>query len=178
MNVPYYPIAFGAVLFGVLIALCVIRAHHSKERAYYIGGLVSGLMLLALISAFLLQFILFIVFVAAAFIVSVVGFPKIGEAILREAVTQRQETNVSEPLKARELLTWKGWFKLSSQFGVRKTMYVYILFNMGITGTELFILSIVGLISALYAPAIVIIVAGASIVLFRRQIEKNLLETI
>jgi MFS family permease len=169
-----YGLAFGAVFFSVMIVVGIVRARRTNERAYYISGLVSGLMLLATVSILLSQFVLFAVFFIAAFIVSVVGMSNVKKAFLREAVTQRQETNVSEPLNARDLLTWKGWFKLASRWGVRKAMYVYVLIMTGISGAMLFIASILGIINPVFAAVTTIIVAVASVIIFRRQIEENL----
>jgi hypothetical protein len=162
-----------------MVAAGIVRAHRLKERAYYISALVSGLMLLAMVSAFLFQFVLIAVFIAAAFIASLVGLSRIREAFFREAGTQRQETNVSESLKAGVFLTWKGWFKLAAQWGVRKTMCAYVLFNTGIFWAVLFILIIfLGMVGVVIAAVNTLIVVVGSIVIFRRQIEENLRETI
>jgi len=172
MDAPYYLFALGIVLCGVTIPFIVIRAHRSKEKAYYMGVLVSGLMLLAFISVFLLQFALFLVFVAVAFIISLVSFPIIREAAQREAAKQQRETNVTEPLKARELLWWKGWYKLALRWGVPKTMGLYVLLNFGIIVPVLLVLSIMGfsIISGYLAAIIVEVIL---IVQFYQQIKKN-----
>lgn len=172
MNVPYYIFAFGSIFFGVLVPLIIIRAHRSKEKVYYVSALGSGLMLLACISAFFLQFALLAVFFAAACIISVAGYSKFRAAAQREATKQLQETNVTEPLKARELWTLKGWYKLAFRFGIHKTIGLYVLLNIGITVPVLFVLYITGLtiISAYIAPVIVEVIF---IVQFYQQIKKN-----
>jgi hypothetical protein len=74
---PYALFAFGAVFLGVLIPVSIKRAHRTKEKIYYVGSLESGLVLLAWISVFFLQFTLFILFMVAAFIIGVVSYPEL-----------------------------------------------------------------------------------------------------
>jgi hypothetical protein len=174
MDAAYGLIAFGTVFFGFMVVLGIVRARRSKERAYYISGLIAGLMLLAMTSILLSQFVLFTVFFVVAAIVSLVGMSKVKEAFLREAVTQRQETNVSEPLKVRDLLTWKGWFKVASRWGIHKATFAYVLVMTGISGGILFMLSVFGFLNPILATIYTIVVVIVSVILFRRQVEKNL----
>ena len=171
MDPPYYLIAVGIMLLGAMIPYSVLRARRSKEKAYYMGGVVSALTLLVFISICFLQLVFAIVFVAAAFIISVVSLPMINAAVQREADKQRRETNVAEPLKARELLTWRGWYKLAFRWGIPKTMGLYLTFNLGILIPTFLALSIVGLhtIAAFISAAIVVVVF---IVQFYQQMKK------
>ncbi len=172
MNVPYYLFAFGAVFCGLMITVCIIRVHRSKEKAYYISGLISGLVALACISALFLQFTLLMVFFAIAFIISVAGFSTVRAAARREADKQQRETNVTEPLKARDILNLKVWYKLAFRWGVRKTMSLYILLSYSITALMFFVVYIMGLtlISAYIATSIVVTIF---IVQFYQQFKKN-----
>jgi hypothetical protein len=157
-----------------MVVLGTVRARRSKERAYYRSGLMAGLMLLAIASILLSHFVLFAVFFVVAFVVSLVDISKVKEAFLREPVTQRQETNVSEPLKVRDLRKWKGWFKLAAQWGVHKATSVYVLVMTGISGGILFMLSVFGFLNPILTTIYTIVVVIASVILFRRQVEKNL----
>ena len=121
----------------------VVKARRKKEKAYYISAMVSFLMLLSCIFVILNQFFLVGVLLVAAGILGVVGLPKSIEVFRREMLKERQETDLSAPLRGRDLLMWKGWFKLVSRWGIRKTVCLYSLF----AGAVFFILSIFGMIS-------------------------------
>ena len=88
-------------------------------------------MLLSSIFVILNQFILVLVLFVATGILSVAGLPKIIKVMRREPLKELQETDLSAPLRIRELLTWKGWFKLTSRWGIRKTMCLCSLLNTG-----------------------------------------------
>ena len=82
-----YAIYFGAVSFSIIIGINIKRAYLKKEKAHYITRLISGFILLGMITILIGQFILFAVFFFAAVILSVVALPKVKETLLREAVT-------------------------------------------------------------------------------------------
>lgn len=174
MDAAYGLITFGVVFFGFMVVLGIVRARHSKERAYYLSGLVAGLMFFAMVSILLSQFILSAVFFFTAFIVSVAGMSRVKKAFEHEATTQQQETNVSAQIKARDLLTWKVWFKLTYRIGAGKTMLVYIFVMTGISGGILFTLSAIGFLNPIFAAIYTLVAAVASIIVFRHQVEKNL----
>jgi uncharacterized membrane protein len=176
MDVPYAILAFGAVFLGVLIAANIIKAHRAKEKIYYVSSLVCGLALLACISAFFLQFTLLILFMVVAFLISVASYPEAREHVVREADKQQRETNITEPLKARELLSWKGWYKLAFKWGIPKTMGLYIGFILGIVIPVFFGLYIAGLqIPSAYISTTVIM--AILTVQFYQQIKKKPLKT-
>jgi hypothetical protein len=174
MDAAYGLIAFGSVFFVFMVVLGIVRARRSKKRTYYISGFVSGLMLFAMISIILSQFILFAAFFFTAFIVSVAGMSRVKKTFEQEATTQRQETNVSASIKVRDLLTWKVWFKLAYRMGASKTMLVYVFVMTGISGGIIFTLSALGFLSPISAAIYTVIVVVASIIVFRHQVEKNL----
>jgi hypothetical protein len=174
MNAAYGLITFGVVFFGFMVVLGVVRARHSKERAYYLSGLVAGLMFFAMASILLSQFILSAAFFFTAFIVSVAAMLRVKNAFENEAVTQRQETNVSEVIKARDLLSWKVWFKLTYRIGAVKAMLVYIFVMTGISGGILFAFTAVGFLNPTFAAIYTVVAAAVSIIIFRHQVERNL----
>jgi hypothetical protein len=173
---PATPIlALGMVFFGVMIAVGIVRAYKMKEKAYYISASISGLMLMAMVSVFLFQFVVSIVFFAVAVIISLAGFTRIREAFFQEAVTQSQKTNVSKPFRVRDIFTWTGWFKLAVEWGTHRALCAYLLFNVGIIWLMFSILSIfIGIFGLVYAIVFTPIVLIISVAIFYRQIGENL----
>ena len=136
------------------------------------SSLISGLVLLAVISVFLMQFTLLLLFMVVSFIISVVSYPAVRKHVAHEADKQRQETNVTEPLKARDLCSWKGWYKLAFKWGIPKTMCLHIGVYLGIIIPVFFGLYLTGLnlLSAYISTAIVMVIFTVQ---FYRQIKKN-----
>jgi len=179
MNPLYGLMLFGVAFFGFMVVVGVVKARRKKEKAYYISAMASFLMLLSSIFVILNQFILVLVFFVATGILSIAVLPKTIELMRREPLKELQETDLSAPLRVRELLTWKGWFKLTSRWGIRKTMCLYSLLNMGGVGAIFFTFSILGMISITWAigyTIITIIVGILSPIFFYRQISKTLRE--
>ena len=174
MNPLYGLMLFGVAFFVFMVVVGVVQARRKKEKAYYISAIVSFLMLLFSIFIILNQFILALILFVAIPILSIAGLPKIIKAMRREPLKELQETDFSAPLRVRELLTWKGWFKLESRWGVRKTMCLYSLLNMGGIGAIFFTLSILGTISIAWTIGFTIIVGILSPIFFYRQIGKAL----
>ena len=154
------------------------RVGKKKEKAYYISAMVSFLLLLfsifVILNQFILALILFVVLIVAIPILNIVGLPKLREAMRRDLVKELQEADLSAPLRGRDLLTWKAWFKLASRWGIRKTMCCYSLFMMGVGGAIFFTLSILGFINMVWAAGLTIIVGIGSPIFFHRQVGKAL----
>jgi len=174
MNPLYGLMLFGVAFFGFMVVVGVVKARRRKEKAYYIGAVMSFLMLLSSIFVILNQFILVLVLFVAIGILSVAGLPKTIELLRREPLKELQETDFSATLRGRDFLTWKGWFKLTSSWGIRKTMCLYSLLNMGGVGAIFFTLSIFGVISMAWAAVFTIFVGIGSPIFFYRQIGKAL----
>ena len=111
-------------------------------------------------------------FVAMGILIAA-GLPWLIIAMMREPLKELQETDLSAPLRMRDLLTWKGWFKLTSRWGIRKTLCLYLLLNMGGVGAIFFTLSIFGMISISMVWTAVLAGIGSPI-FFYRQIGKAL----
>jgi len=174
MNPLYGLMLFGVAFFGLMVVVGVVKARRKKEKAYYISAIVAFLMLLSSIFVILNQFILVLVLFVATAILSVAVLPKTIELMRREPLRELQETDLSVPLRIRELLTWKGWFKLTSSWGIRKTLCLYSLLNMGGVGAIFFTLSILGMISIVWTAVATILVGIGSPIFFYRQIGKAL----
>jgi len=174
MNPLYGLMLFGVAFFGFMVVVGVVKARRKKEKAYYISAMVSFLMLLSSLFVILNQFILVLVLFVATGILSVAGLPKIIKVMRQEPLKELQETDFSAPLRVRDLLTWKGWFILTSRWGIRKTMCFYSLLNMGGVGAIFFTFSILDMISIVWAIGVTIIVGIFSPIFFYRQIVKSL----
>jgi len=160
--------------FGLLSLANTVQAHRKKERTYYIGAMIGFLMLLASLFFIFNQFLFGLVLFATAGILAIAGLPKIMRMLGRESAKQLQEMDPSAPLRGRDFLTWKGWFKLASSWGVRKTMCFYSIIMTMVSGATLFALSILGMISIMWAIGFTIIVGILSPIYFYRQVGKAL----
>ena len=148
------------------------HARRSKEKVHYLGGLVSGLVSLAFISMYFMQVTWFFLLIGVSFIIVLAIFPIVISANQRKAAKMRRETNVLEPLKARELLNWKGLYKLASRWGTMKTRGLYVLFTFGPLAPLLCVLYIADLSVMPAAPN----GSGAGfigIILFYQQLRRN-----
>jgi len=174
MNSLYGLMLFGVAFFGFMVVVGVVKARRRKEKAYYISAVASFLMLLSSIFVILNQFILVLVLFIATGILTIAGLPKIIKTMKREPLMELQETDFSAPLRVKDFLTWKGWFKLTSRWGIRKTMCLYSLIMTGVSGAMLFTFSILGMISIAWATGFTIFVAIGSPIFFYRQIGKAL----
>ena len=61
---------------------------------------------------------------------SIIGLLKLFKIGKRTWAGPSQETDISDPLRARDILTMKGCLKLASRWGVKKTVFLYILIAM------------------------------------------------
>jgi len=172
VNPLYVLMLFGVAFFGFIVIVSVVKARRKKEKAYYVSAVVSFLMLLSSIFVILNQFILVLVLFIAIGILSVAGLPKTIEVLRLEPLIELQEADLSAPLKVRELLTWKGWFKLESRWGVRKTVCLCSLLNMGGVGAVFYTLSILGVINIAWAVGFTIVVGILSAIYFYHQVGK------
>ena len=174
MNPLYGLMLFGVAFFGLMVVVGVVKARRKKEKTYYISAMISFLMLLSSIFVILNQFMLVLVLFVAIGILSIAVLPKTIELMRREPLKELQETDLSAPLRGRDLLTWKCWFKLTSRWGIRKTMGVYSLLNMGGVGATFFTLSTLGMISIVWTAVGTIFAGIGSPIFFHRQVGKAL----
>jgi len=179
MNTPYELIISGVIFFGFIAVVSIVQARRKKEKTYYLAAVTGFLMIFVFSLALLSQFILaFIVFVVTG-VVSVVALPKMIRAQRRELAGQLakelREMDFSAPLRVRDLLTWKGWLKLAYAWGIWKTASLYSLFAMTvIAGMSYAILSILGIMNIWYVVGYTVSVAAIVFILFYSQISKAL----
>jgi len=141
MNLPYELFLFGVAFFGFMAVVNAVQAHRKKEKAYYLAAMIGFLVVLAFVCAFLNQLILVLIVVIATGILSIAVLPKTLKASEREMAKQLQKADLSAPLRVRDFFTNVGWFKLSSRWGLWKTMCFFYLLSVVIIGGILFTLS-------------------------------------
>lgn len=172
MNLPYELFLFGVAFFGFMAVVGVVQARRKKEKTYYLGAVVGFVVLLAFVFAFFNQFILSFILIVATGILSITGLPKMLRIQERELAKQLQKADLSAPLRGRDWLTWKGWFKLAYRWGIWKTVFLYWLLAVAILGGMLFTLSMYGVMSMGYVAVYTISFTIVSAIIFYRQFKK------
>ncbi|MDH5780357.1 MAG: hypothetical protein OEZ29_07145 [Candidatus Bathyarchaeota archaeon] len=175
MNLPPGIFLFGVAFFGFMAVVNALQAYRKRERAYYLAAMVGFLVLLAFVFAFLNQLIVALALVVATGIMSIAGLPKLLKVQERELTNQLREVDLSAPLKRREFLTNKGWLKLTSKWGLWKTMCLFYLISAGIIGGIFSILStFYSFIAIGYVASYTVIFPILTTLMFYRQFKKAL----
>ena len=112
MEPPYRAILLLLCFCGLMGIIGIVKARRRNEKTYYSISGVAFLMVLAVAVALLNQFLLSFAIIIVAGLLSTVLLPKAMQLYGQEIVTQKQETDVSTPLRLRDFLTWKAWLKL------------------------------------------------------------------
>jgi len=175
MSFPWELFLFGVAFFGFMAVVGVVQAHRKKEKVYYLSSMVSFLVTLIFVLAFLNQLILVLILMVATGILSIALLPKTQEASEREMVRQRQKADLSAPFRVRDFLTNVGWLKLASRYGLWKTMFLIYLLSVVIIGGILFTLSTFSnFITIEYAVSCTAIAPILVIYMFYRSLKKAL----
>jgi len=111
---------------------------------------------------------------ALSLIILLVLTPRIMELNREEMVKQKQETDVSAPLRMKDFLTLNGWVKLRAIHGLGKTLTLYVLTNLAIHVTVVLVFVAVGLMTPLWATFFVIFYTAFSFIISYRQVWKAL----
>lgn len=129
MDPPYGAILFLAVLSVLTAVLSIRRARQKREKIHYIGAVIGFLMLSVFALALLNQALLAFFILVAGGIVCIATLPRImsvqKQELERQLAKAIEETDLSEPLRLRELMGWKGWLKLAHRWGSWKTASIY-----------------------------------------------------
>ena len=128
----YWVLYLGLVVFSFLTVFGIVKARRRNESVYYWSSGVCFLFVIAVVAALLNQFLLLFAMMGLAVIISIIMLPQVKELQQEEIAKQKQETDVSVPLRLRDFLTLKGWIKLRATHGFRKTLALYILMNIGL----------------------------------------------
>jgi len=175
MGLPYELFFFGVFFFGSMVIVNLFLAYRRKEKTYYLAATVGFLVLFAFVLAFLDLLILTLIVVVVTGILSTVWLPKMLGTQQRELIKQRQNVDLSAPLKLRDFLTNKGWLKLASVWGLWKTMFLFYLLSVIVVGGMLLTLSIfVSFVSMEYVVGYTATVPIIIVVLFHQQLKKAL----
>lgn len=172
MSIPWGAILFLLCFSGLIGILGVIKARKKKEKAYYTGTVLAFLMFLviglALLSQFLLSFIVFIV----VGVFSAVMLPKMLALYMQEIVEAVHETDVSAPLRIRDFLSWANVIKLERMYGFNKTILIYSLLTTGGLAAIMLVFNILGIVTPVMAVGYTILGGIGSIIHFHYQIRK------
>ena len=176
MTSPPYELLFGVVFCSFAMIVCAVRAHREKDKTFYIGAIVSFLMLLVCAFLILNQRLFAIILFASACIFAIVTRP-ISLKFLERKSVELAQVDLSAPLRGRELLTYRGILKLAYRWGVWKTVFLYWLLEVAILGGILYTLSIwAKSLSTTYIVSYTFTVSTLSTITIYRQITKVLKE--
>lgn len=142
MNLPFGLLLFGLIFFLLLAVGFIIQAQRKQEKAYYIFAAVSLLFALAFVFIIIDLPQLVVVLMITVGPLSIIGLLKMLKVWKRKWTRLQRESDISAPMRGRDFLTMKGWLKLASRWGVRKTVFLYILLAMPISDGMFFILSL------------------------------------
>jgi len=176
---PYGAILLLGILSILSAVLSIRQARRKGERIHYMGAVVGFLMLSVFALALLNQALLAFVLLVVGGMLCIAALPRVITVQRREMAEQLEkqlrEVDFSAPLRARDLLAWKGWLKLAHRWGVRKTATIYSLISLAFVATVLFtILSTLGIMNPWYVVGFAVASAIASFVWFYRQIGRAL----
>ena len=172
----YKLLLFGVGFCSLATIVCAIRAHREKDETYYLGTIMSFLMLLVCVFLILNQRLLAIILFASDGIFAIVTLP-ISLKFLERKSVELAQVDLSAPLRGRELLTNKGIIKLAYRWGVWETVFLYWLLEVVILGGILYTLSLwVKSFSTSYIVSYTFTFSILSTIMIYRQITKALKE--
>jgi hypothetical protein len=145
----YWMLLLGIGMCSLSGFVGIVKARRRREPTYYWASGVCFLVVIAFVAALLNQFLLLFAMMGGALIISIGVLPRVMELYGEDIVKQKQETDVSAPLRMRDFLTWKAWIKLKAIYGFRKMMILYSILNMGFIAAGLLTLIALGLINPL-----------------------------
>ncbi len=179
MDPPYGAILFLAILSIFAVVLSMRQARRKRDKTHYIGAAVGFLMLsvftLALLDQALLAFILLVVggLACTAMLPRVMAVQK--REMDEQLVRAVEETDLSEPLRLRDFLKWRGWLKLAYKWGVWKTASIYSIVGAAIiAGVSYIALSAFNIMNVWLAVGYTTSATIITFILFYRQISKAL----
>ena len=150
-ELPYWLFYLAIGTFSFLMVFGIVKARKKNEPLYYWSSGASFLLLIGVIAVLFDNFLLFYALMGLAVILSIAWFPQIRELNREELVKQKQETDVSAPLRLRDFLNFKGWVKLRETHGLRVTLTFYILTIIGIAAASVLVFIAIGLMTPLRA---------------------------
>lgn len=173
----YWLFLLGIVMCSLSGFVSIVKARRRREPTYYWTSGVCFLVAIAFVAALLKQFLLLFAMMGGALIISIGVLPRVMELYGEEIVKQKQETDVSAPLRMRDFLTWKAWIKLKAIYGFRKMIILYSILNMGIIAVGLLTLLALGLMTPLMVVSYTISCTAFLFIISYRQIWKAFKDT-
>jgi hypothetical protein len=172
MDPPYGAIFLLLIFFGLAGIVGIVKARRKKEKTYYLISGVSFLVVIAVVAALLNQFLLSFFIIVVSGLASFVLLPKVMQLYGQEIIEQKQETDVSAPLRLKDFLTWKAWIKLESKHGFRKMITIYSVFNVIVVAVLMLSLLVFGVVTPVMVMWYLIPAGIVSNIIFYRQIWK------
>lgn len=174
---PYLLIYFGMVILSFIIVFNIVKARRRNEPAYY--GIIGAcfLLVIAFVSVLFYQIFLFFTLIGLAAIISILLLPQIREINRKEFVKQKQETDVSAPLRLRDFLSFKCWIKLKATYGFFTSITLYIITNTVIIVAVMLAFIVLGLFTTLMAVFYTVTFSVIYFILSYRQVWKILKES-
>jgi hypothetical protein len=172
MDPPYGAIFLLLIFFGLAGIVGIVKARRKKEKTYYLISGVSFLVVIAVVAALLNQFLLSFFIIVVSGLASFVLLPKVMQLYGQEIIEQKQETDVSAPLRLKDFLTWKAWIKLESKHGFRKMITIYSVFNVIVVAVLMLSLLVFGVVTPVMVMWYLIPAGIVSTIIFYRQIWK------
>jgi CDP-diglyceride synthetase len=182
MYPPYEAIVFLATLLILAAVLSIRQARRTGNKIHYVGVIVGCLMLTILALALLNQALFAFILLVVGGIACIAALPRVMAVQKREMDEQLinaiEETDLSKPLRLREILTWNGWLKLAHKWGVWKTATIYsILGALVIAGVSYTVLNIFNTTNSWLVTGYTVSTTIVIIILFHRQLSKAIKES-
>ncbi|MCX9010179.1 MAG: hypothetical protein OIN66_03550 [Candidatus Methanoperedens sp.] len=117
---------FGILFFASLTLFNVFLAIKRKES--FAPAIVGFFMMLMALFFYFDKFLYGFMSFAVSVIVAVVKYNEASKTLERQFKQEIEKTDITEPLKIRDFLTWKGWVKIAMRKGAEKAALVYALF--------------------------------------------------
>ena len=150
-DLPYLIIYLGIFMLSFLAVFGLVKARRKNEPVYYWSSGTSFLLLIAFVAVLFNNFLLFYAVIGLAVVISIVWLPQVRELNREELVKQKQETDVSAPLRLKDFLTFKGLIKLRATHGLRTAVTLYLLTNTGILAAAVLVFIALGLMTPIMA---------------------------
>ena len=145
--VPLNAIILVIVLFCSLAGIIdIVKARRKKQKIHYFFSGFSFLVIVAVVVFFFGQLLLSLVLFGVLGLMGIFLLPESFKLHRKEIIIQKQETDVSAPLAARDFLNWNAWIKLKAIYGFRKMITIYLVSTTSIVIAILFVFILLGII--------------------------------
>ncbi len=116
---------FGVLFFASLTLFNVYLAIKRKES--FAPAIVGFFMMLMAVFFYFDKFLYGFISSAVSIVVAIVKSSEVSKSLDKQIKQEMEKTDIKEPLKIRDFLTWKGWVKIAMRQGAEKAALVYAL---------------------------------------------------